>query len=317
MTGLNARAWARAERAIAEAAALRLQVTRLANGTRVIDAGIAAPGGVGAGLLLAELSMGGLGHVQASTVTIAGESWPGVLVWTDHPAHACMASQYAGWVVDPPGYFAMGSGPLRARARVERDLFHRLAYEEDDDSGVLLLETRTPPTVDVADWIAQRAGIAPTGILLAVAPTASQAGGLQVVARVVETGLHKMHALAFDVRRVVSAMGTAPAAPVARTDLRAIGRTNDCVLYGGQVRYLVDADDAELERLTAQLPASASPAYGMPFREIFERAGRDFYKIDPMLFSPAEVWLTSTRSGRTHHAGRVDAEVLRASLFDA
>ena len=34
---------------------------------------------------------------------------------------------------------------------------------------------------------------------LAIAPTASIAGGMQVVARILETGLHKMEVLGFDV----------------------------------------------------------------------------------------------------------------------
>jgi methenyltetrahydromethanopterin cyclohydrolase len=34
-----------------------------------------------------------------------------------------------------------------------------------------------------------------------------------------------------------------------------------------------------------------------------------------MLFSPAEVSLASITSGRTFHAGRVNADVLRQSLF--
>jgi methenyltetrahydromethanopterin cyclohydrolase len=53
----------------------------------------------------------------------------------------------------------------------------------------------------------------------------------------------------------------------------------------------------------------------MPFYEIFERYDKDFYKIDPLLFSPAEVWLTSATSGRSYHAGRVDPEVLKQSLY--
>jgi methenyltetrahydromethanopterin cyclohydrolase len=124
-----------------------------------------------------------------------------------------------------------------------------------------------------------------------------------------------MDTLGFDVRRVVSAFGTAPWPPVARSDVRAIGRTNDCILYGGQARYVVDADDGELEALTARLPASASADYGTPFHDIFKRYDNDFYKIDPMLFSPAEVWVTSVSSGRTFHGGRLDPEVLRRSLF--
>src|SRR6185436_1590786 len=95
-------------------------------------------------------------------------------------------------------------------------------------------------------------------ITFAVAPTASVAGGVQIVARVLETGLHKMDTVGFDVRRVVSAMGTAPLPPMARSDIRAIGRTNDCILYGGQARYTVQAQDDELAQLVERLPASAS-----------------------------------------------------------
>jgi methenyltetrahydromethanopterin cyclohydrolase len=124
-----------------------------------------------------------------------------------------------------------------------------------------------------------------------------------------------MDTLGFDVTRVESAMGTAPLAPTARSDLRAIGRTNDCILYGGQARYVVRAEDEELAHLAERLPASASADYGLPFYEVFKRYDNDFYKIDPMLFSPAEVWLTSATSGRTFHAGRVNPEVLRASLL--
>ena len=101
---------------------------------------------------------------------------------------------------------------------------------------MLVLEGRTLPTDEVAAWVAAKAGVSEGDITFAIAPTASVAGGVQIVARVIETGLHKMDALGFDVTRVMSAMGTVPLAPVARNDLRDVGRTNDCILYGGQVR---------------------------------------------------------------------------------
>jgi methenyltetrahydromethanopterin cyclohydrolase len=265
---------------------------------------------------MAEICMGGLSRVALSPVAICGEAWLGVQVWTDHPAVSCMASQYAGWAIAPEGYFAMGSGPLRAQARVEKELFERLGYAEDAGRGVLVLETRTLPNDEVARWIAGKARIAPEGLTLVVAPTASLAGSVQVVARVIETGLHKMETLGFPVGRVISASGTAPLPPPAKNDLRAIGRTNDCVLYGGQARYVVDSDDDELIELAQRLPASTSPDYGTPFYDIFRRYDNDFYKIDPLLFSPAEVWLTSTRTGRTFHAGQLNVDVLRASLFN-
>jgi methenyltetrahydromethanopterin cyclohydrolase len=313
--GMNERAWALADRLVARAADLRTAVHTLASGSRVVDAGAEVPGGFAAGLALAELCMGGLGHVEFATLTIGGEAWPGVHVWTDHPAESCMASQYAGWAINPEGFFAMGSGPLRAKARVERELFAKLGYAEDGPRGVLVLEGRTLPTDDVAVWVAGKAGVAPDALTLAVAPTASLAGGVQIVARVLETGLHKMDTIGFDVKRVVNAMGTAPLPPTARNDIRAIGRTNDCILYGGQARYTVDAEDDELATLAKRLPACTSPDYGAIFDDIFKRYDNDFYKIDPTLFSPAEVWLSSARSGRTFHAGRLDPDVLRASLF--
>jgi methenyltetrahydromethanopterin cyclohydrolase len=200
---------------------------------------------------------------------------------------------------------------------VEQELFRKLGYAEQAARGVLVLEGRTFPGDDVAAWVARKAQVAPHALTFAIAPTASLAGGVQIVARVLETGLHKMDAIGFDVTRVVSAMGAVPLPPMARSDIRAIGRTNDCILYGGQARFTVDAKDEELAGLAERLPASASPDYGTPFYDIFKRYDNDFYKIDPMLFSPAEVWLTSTASGRTFHAGRVDPDVLRASLFES
>jgi methenyltetrahydromethanopterin cyclohydrolase len=258
--------------------------------------------------------MGGLGHVSFSPLTIGGEAWPGVQVWTDHPAVSCLAAQYAGWTIQVDKYFAMGSGPLRAHARVESELFGKLKYAEQATRGVLVLETRNLPTEEVSAWIAAKSKLDPGQLTIAAAPTASLAGGIQISARILETGLHKMDAVGFDVTRVISGIGTAPIPPVAKNDARAIGRTNDCILYGGQAHYTVQADDLELGELVPKLPASASRDYGTPFAEIFKRYGNDFYKIDPLLFSPAEVWLTSTQSGKTHHAGRLNPDVLRASL---
>ena len=102
---------------------------------------------------------------------------------------------------------------------------------------------------------------------------------------------------------------------MAKDDLRAIGRTNDCVLYGGVAHLAVRAEDDELAALVPRVPASASRDYGAPFAEVFERYGGDFYKVDPLLFSPGEVYVTNLATGRTFHAGRLDADVLRRSLL--
>jgi methenyltetrahydromethanopterin cyclohydrolase len=206
-----------------QADVLRVRSFRLPGGARVIDAGIDVEGGIEAGLALSEICMGGLGNITAAPLQIGGEPYPGLFVWTDHPAVSCMASQYAGWAISVGKFFAMGSGPLRAHARVERELFEKLGYEERTEEGVLVLEGRTLPTDEVAGWVAEKSRLQPSQLTFVVAPTASLAGGVQISARIVETGLHKMETLGFDVRRVVSATGTAPLPPVAKNDLRAIG----------------------------------------------------------------------------------------------
>lgn len=297
------------------ASLIRVETHTLANGARVIDAGVQVPGGYDAGLAISEICMGGLGSIAYAPLQIGDQAWPGLTVWTDHPAESCMASQYAGWAISVEKFFAMGSGPLRAHARVEKELFEKLGYEEEADHGVLVLEGRVLPTEAVAEWVAKKARLTPAQLTFVIAPTASLAGGVQISARILETGLHKMETLGFDIRRVISAIGTAPLPPVAKNDLRAIGRTNDCILYGGQARYTIQAGDAELAELAAKVPASASRDYGTPFYEIFQRYEGDFYKIDPLLFSPAEVWLTSAESGRTFHAGALNPAVLSASCY--
>lgn len=314
----------------------------LANGALVVDAGVEAPGGYEAGWLLARICMADLAAVEGAFLSYGALSLPGLVVRADRPAFSCLASQYAGWAIKTEGYFAMGSGPLRAVARVERELFEKLGYgaraetreqgpaaagepsrpeqraagAETAPEGVLVLEARQLPDEKVADWVAGRSGVPPDRLAFVVAPTASVAGGVQISARVLETGLHKMEKLGFDVLRVRSGFGAAPLPPVAKNDLRAIGRTNDCILYGGRAAYTVEGDDGELEELAQRVPSSASADYGTPFYEIFKRYEGDFYKIDPLLFSPAEVAITNLASGRTFRAGSINPDVLERSLFN-
>jgi methenyltetrahydromethanopterin cyclohydrolase len=311
---LNERARELADALAADADVLRVAVTTLPNGTRLIDCGSSVPGGLEAGRRFAEVCMGGLGWASLAPLTLEGRWFPGLIVATDHPALACLGAQYAGWRIDRDGYFAMASGPGRALIRAE-DLYDDLDVDERASSAVLCLEARDAPPEAIAAHVAERAGVQPSEVTLLFAPTASLAGGVQIAARVVETALHKLHELEFDVRRVVSAIGSCPLPPPAKKDPDAIGRTNDAVLYGGQVELTVDADDEELEPLAERLPSSASDDYGEPFGKVLAAAEWDFYKIDPLLFSPAEIRLASTRSGRGFHAGGVNLQTLERSFY--
>jgi len=288
---------------------LGIGVLELENGAVVIDAGIEALGSLAAGKLFSEACLGGLGSVGFSM-----DDRLRVHVSVGHPAISCMASQFAGWAIKVEDYFAMGSGPARALAKVETKLFEDLKYEDSYEKAVIVLETRKLPNEKVADFIAGKCGVDPSGLRMLVAPTASVVGSVQISARIVETGVHKLHEVGFDIHKVVSGSGSAPIAPVAKDDLEAMGKTNDCVLYGGRMSYFVDADDSEVEKVIKEVPSSASRDYGLPFLELFLKYEKDFFKIDPKLFSPAEVSVSNVGTGTFFHAGKVNEEMLDRSL---
>jgi len=177
-----------------------------------------------------------------------------------------------------------------------------------------VLETSKLPPDEVCRQIAADCKVEPANLTLLAARTASIAGSVQVVARTVETALHKLHELGFDISWVQSGYGVAPLPPIAKDDLAGIGRTNDAVLYGGEVTLWVRGADESLAAVGPKIPASASQDYGEPFAAIFERSGRDFYKIDPLLFSPGVVNLVNLDSGKSYRFGKLRPDVLRKSF---
>jgi methenyltetrahydromethanopterin cyclohydrolase len=199
----------------------------------------------------------------------------------------------------------------------KEELFNDIPGRERPPVAVGVLETRKLPGEDVVAHLAECVNLDHARLTLLVAPASSIAGTVQVVARSVETALHKLHELKFDLKQVVSGFGVAPLPPVAADEIGAIGRTNDAILYGGRVVLWVRSDDDRLAEVGPKVPSSASPEHGAPFAEIFERAGRDFYKIDPMLFSPAELVVQNLASGRCHRFGRPAPDVLRRSFHGA
>lgn len=294
---------------------MRIEISQVDGGTRLVDCGVNVRGGLEAGRMLAEICLATLGNIEF--VPCRDDIWSGVAVTvsTDRPVAACMASQYAGWQITGDDFFGMGSGPMRAAAGNE-EIFGDIGFREEVEEAVGVLEASKLPSAEVCKKIAAACNVDPGNLTLFIAPTASLAGTVQVVARTVETALHKMHELRFDLQRVVSGFGTAPLPPVAANDLAGIGRTNDAVLYGGEVTLWVTGDDASLEELGPQIPSAASKDYGEPFSGIFERYEHDFYKIDPMLFSPAVVNLMNLDSGKTWRFGELRGDVIERSFHN-
>jgi len=317
--GLNERGYEIAEGLVRRAETVAA-VCHDRGGVKVLDCGVEVAGGDEAGLGMARVALGGAGSVTLLAASEAGAwaAWPGcprptVRVTSDRAVAACLASQYAGWRVSADGYFAMASGPMRAAIGKE-DLFDDIGLRERPGVAVGLLEAARLPPVSVCQGLAAAAGVRPEHLLLLVARTASPAGTLQVAARSLETAIHKLHDLGFDLGRIRGGSGTAPLPPVAGDDLTAIGLTNDAILYGGSVILEVEAADAEVAEFGPAAVSSASPAFGAPFREIFEAAGRDFYAIDPALFAPARLEFVDVATGSRQVFGGVEPTTVAASF---
>jgi len=297
---------------------LRIEVKTLENGAKVIDCGVNVPGSFEAGKAFTKVCLGGLAEVGiALEEGLSNEiSLPSVKVVTSHPAVSTLGSQKAGWVVKVGKYFAMGSGPARALAKMPKSTYEEIDYEDNADVAILCLESSKLPDEDVAQYVADKCGVEVENVYLLVAPTASLVGSIQISGRVVENGTYKMlEVLNFDVKKVKYAAGIAPIAPIVGDDLVMMGATNDMVLYGGKTYYYIEGEEGDdIEELCKKLPSSASPDYGKPFLEVFKAANYDFYKIDKGIFAPAVVTLNDIRTGKVVSSGKIDVEIIKRSL---
>ena len=290
----------------------RIKVDRLDDGSTIVDAGINTEGSFEAGRLVGEICMGGLGSVHLTLSQIPEIQLPWVTVFTDHPLVSCILSQLAGWSIKVGKFRAMGSGPARALARSEA-VFKEYVYKDDHSEAVIVLETSVKPTEKVTGFLAKKCKVDPKDLYVILTPTSSIAGAVQICARIVETGMHKMHTMGVDLTDVMSGHGSCPIPPLSKGGLTMMGRTNDAILDGGTTFYIFGDGQSIIPKMES-IPSCSSSDYGRPFKELFKAAGSDFYKLDPGLFSPAVVNVNVVKSGKVISAGRINVEVLKKSF---
>lgn len=307
---------------ITHADKLRLGVETLENGATIIDAGIKVPGGLEAGRIITEICMGGLGTATISQSSYT-DHWPLTIhVHASNPVLSCLGSQYAGWSLSHGKYYALGSGPARALATKVKEgvvepveeLYKELEYRDQAEQAVLIIENDAIPPIEIVEKVAAACGVPASQLTIIVTPTSSLAGGVQVVGRVLEVAMHKAHALHFPLENIIDGTGSAPICPPHPNFVKAMGRTNDAILFAGQVHLFVKGSDEAAAKLAAELPSSTSKDYGKPFAEVFKAYEYDFFKVDAMLFSPASVIVTAVESGKSFRAGKLDNALLDLSF---
>jgi len=303
----------------------KAEILRYDNGATVLDMTKASWSG---GKIVAEICMGGLGTIDFASYNLDGHYIPSVNVYTSHPLTSCMASQLAGWnvklkkEVEKDGvmkkkkvFESLGSGPAKAKSKVEK-LFEELNYNDDSDCAVIVFETAKLPNEKVMTLVADKCGVTPNNTYAVCAPTACLTGSIQVAARIVETGIHKLHEINFPLDVIKDGFGNATIAPIAKDDLGAMGRTNDSISAAGMTYYTIEVEkdkEVEIFDLLKKAPANTSSSYGKPFIETFKAANYDFYAIDPGLFAPAVYTVTNVKTGKSITVGEINHTLLKQS----
>ncbi len=302
---------------IDNADALRVEVTEGSLGETLIDCGVKAVGGLEAGRRLSEICLGGLGVVTFETANTE-DPWPFmVTVHSSQPVIACLGSQYAGWSLsveaDGKKFNVLGSGPARAMGSSEK-LFGELGYRDEAETAAIVIEADKAPPPALVELVAKACKIAPEKLTVLYVPTSSLAGTVQIAARCLEVALHKAHEFHFPLNDIVDGVATVPIPPPAPGFIEAMGRTNDAIIYAGRAQLYVTGEAEAAKKLADDLPSANSKDYGKPFAELFAAVKGDFYQIDPMLFSPAKVTVTSLETGDSFQNGTIDDAVLQRSF---
>ena len=292
----------------------RVEVERLPSGAKVIDTGLEAHGGYEAGLMVTRIAMGGAGSAKLQYADYGGLKLPAVTVSTDYPAIALFGAQLAGWKIKPEGYSADSSGPARALSLKPKEVYQKIEYKDESDVAVILLETEEKPPDAAAHYIAERCGVKPENVYMVLTSTRSVAGMVQISGRIVETGLFRLDVLGLDPKKVLYGVGMAPVMPVHMDPGKAMGRAEDALTYGGVTNYVVDEAEDVLNSIAEKAPSSNCKDYGKTSYEIYRAVDFDFTRIDPALFAPAAISLTSSRTGATFTYGEVNHEIIKQSM---
>ena len=260
----------------------------------VLDFGVKAEIGKGTaeelGIIAAEASMGTLGKVKIEKGALQVNI-------PKNPAIATLACQLAGWGTEIEGKKKLGSGPARILARKPGKIIDAAGYFETSQEAALVLETDTLPDREACKTILEATKA--SDLVIAAFREDTLTGLINVLARIVEVGVFRLHNMGYDVKNISSATGYVPMIPLGP---EAMFEANDAIIYRGKVALEVKGWPSHLAE---EAVSRSSPSYGKAFREIYEEAGGDFYRIDARIFAPAALIAIDIKDGTRYCAGSI------------
>ena len=319
MVSINKLATKVAKEIIENADRLGCKAYKMQCGVNVIDMGVKVKGSWEAGLLYTRATIGDLGNVKLGEFKLNEEyTFAAVDLYIDEPLIACLASQIAGWKLGMGDVATIGTGPARAQAQVDGDWYlAQTPYRDHNDEVVLCIQDIKLPAESIGKLVAKECKVAPENVYILVAPSNCIVGSMQVAARMCEQVCHKMFEKGFPVSKVVACRGNAPIAPIVKDEVKAMGRINDAILYGGETEFWVDATDVEIAKVIHQLVSkTSSPYYKELFEKVFVDAGKDFFYVDHDFHSIAKITMHNINTGKAFSAGEIAYEVLEESFLN-
>jgi methenyltetrahydromethanopterin cyclohydrolase len=296
---------------------LGLKISKLKNGTTIVDAGIDAPGGLRAGIIISQLSFGGLSEVRLTEESYDDLALNSVYVATDLPHIAVLCSQYPLFgedAVDVDGYSPLVSGPLRALMREPKEIFDLIKYKDNAKVGALILQTDEYPKDKYAEYVAKKGGISPRNLCLILMPTQCIARSVDVAARVIETSMWRLvQVLGYDFRKVKFMTGLAPFAPIYPDIWQRPGITpDDMDHFCGHVSFgVVPAKGDDLDALVKNMVVESTAANGKPFFEILKEHDLSFHNIPREIYAVAKATIYDLSTGNMHRAGKMNVPLIK------
>ena len=302
--------------AIVRADEFQIRSWRADCGSTLVDMGMTCPGSWKAGQAFVEAGFGGMGKATYGKFDIGPFTLPSIDVWVDHPVLAVVASQAGCWELGKGEMAEIGSGPARAVALADRWSGH--GYRDPDASEVVVqLQTPRIPSDDLCRTVAEACHVSPEQVYVVFAPTACLVGAIQVASRTVEQVMIKLFLRGFDIHSVKFGFGSAPVAPLAKSEAEVMGRANDALFYGATTVLYADAPDEVIAPIVENFcfDVNSGEFWGMPFAAIFDRFNRNWFAVPDLLDSPAKVIINSLQSGRSFLGGQINRDVLARSYF--
>ncbi|MEI7884183.1 MAG: methenyltetrahydromethanopterin cyclohydrolase [Clostridia bacterium] len=306
------------EKILPKAEQLNCAVHNLSNGATVVDMGIQAGGSWEAAQLFTEVTLSGMGMVSFGRFKLGNIDLPSVNVHISKPQIACLSSQFSSWKIQADEEYeitGLGSGPARALAQNDH-IAALWDYQDMNFETVFAAQMSSIPDEEFAENIAKACKIKPENLYIIAAKTGSIVGSVQICARMIEASMWRLNYDGFDIKKIITASGFAPIAPCVNNELLAMNRVNTAVLYGATASYIVDCEDAEIERILNSLAFSSSKFYGREFSDLFDEGSRDIFKMDIDAHKVACIEINNYRTGRSFKVGNLNEEMLSKAFFN-